>query len=176
LTHFTNPHIFIALQSDLATIELLLNAAYRGEESNKGWTTESHLIAGATRTTMEVLQNTFNTDDSNFLLYKNEANETIACVNLQQHNAKLYLGMFAVAPTLQGGGVGKVLLQASEELAIYLHCTSIYMTVISVRTELIDWYKRNGYVDTGERKPFVEDAYSGKHLQALEFMVLEKVI
>jgi len=31
------------------------------------------------------------------------------------------------------------------------------MTVISVRTELIDWYRRHGYVDTGERKPFIAD-------------------
>jgi hypothetical protein len=35
-----------------------------------------------------------------------------------------------------------------------------------VRTELIDWYKRHGYADTGERKPFAEDEVSGKHLQA----------
>jgi hypothetical protein len=28
------------------------------------------------------------------------------------------------------------------------------MTVISMRTELIDWYKRHGYIDTGDREPF----------------------
>jgi uncharacterized protein YodC (DUF2158 family) len=49
------------------------------------------------------------------------------------------------------------------------------MSVISVRTELIDWYKRNGYLENGERKVFKEDGLTGKHLQPLEFMILEKV-
>jgi len=48
------------------------------------------------------------------------------------------------------------------------------MHVISARSELIAWYKRNNYYDTGERIPFKEDGLSGKHLQPLEFMVLEK--
>jgi hypothetical protein len=48
--------------------------------------------------------------------------------------------------------------------------------VITVREELVNWYKRHGYVDTGERKPFEEDGVTGKHLQQLEFMVLEKSI
>jgi hypothetical protein len=47
---------------------------------------------------------------------------------------------------------------------------------MSVRSELIDWYKRRGYRDTGERKPFIEDSLTGKHLQPLEFMVMEKII
>jgi len=55
-----------------------------------------------------------------------------------------------------------------------LNCRSIYMTVITVRTELVSWYQRHGYADTGERKPFLEDGLTGKHLQPLEFMVLEK--
>jgi hypothetical protein len=50
------------------------------------------------------------------------------------------------------------------------------MSVIDVRTELIDWYIRNGYVDTAVRIPFEEDGVSGKHLRQLEFMILEKEI
>ena len=78
------------------------------------------------------------------------------------------------APHLQGGGIGKQLLFAAEEYAKHHLFYSIYMTVISVRTELIDWYKRHGYLDTGKRKAFREDGLTGKHLQPLEFMVLEK--
>jgi hypothetical protein len=48
------------------------------------------------------------------------------------------------------------------------------MSVISKRTELIDWYKQHGYIDTGERKAFIEDGITGKHLQKLEFMIMEK--
>ena len=41
---------------------------------------------------------------------------------------------------------------------------------------MINWYLRHGYTDTGERKPFIEDGLTGKHLQPLEFMVLEKFL
>jgi ribosomal protein S18 acetylase RimI-like enzyme len=172
---FTHPQISLALQTDLSSIEQLLNRAYRGEESVKGWTTESHLISGNTRTTIDHLQKVYDTLGSFFLIYKKE--ETIiASVNLQKHANKMYLGMFAVDPNAQGMGLGKLLLQASDEWAIHSQCSHIYMTVISVRTELIEWYKRHGYADTGERQPFDEDGYSGSHLQKLEFMVLEKQI
>jgi len=82
--------------------------------------------------------------------------------------------MFSVNPELQGGGIGKKLLHAAEEYASHVGCSIIYMTVITAREELINWYMRHGYVDTGERKPFEEDGVTGKHLQQLEFMVLEK--
>ncbi len=51
------------------------------------------------------------------------------------------------------------------------------MTVISVRKELIDWYVRHGYVDTGERKPFAfTDPRFGQPKMQLEFVVLEKLL
>jgi ribosomal protein S18 acetylase RimI-like enzyme len=82
--------------------------------------------------------------------------------------------MFAVDPDTQGQGIGKQLLHAADRHAQELGCRSIYMQVISVRRELIDWYIRHGYADTGERKPFLEDGLTGKHMQELEFAILEK--
>jgi ribosomal protein S18 acetylase RimI-like enzyme len=108
------------------------------------------------------------------LKYTNPQNEIAGCVNLQQRGNKIYLGMFSVSPHLQGGGIGRQLLLAAEEYAHHLNCNYIYMLVISARTELIAWYKRNSYYDTGEKIPFKEDGLSGKHLQPLEFIVLEK--
>jgi len=35
------------------------------------------------------------------------------------------------------------------------------MTVISVRTELIAWYQKHGYNNTGETKPFPDDIKFG---------------
>jgi ribosomal protein S18 acetylase RimI-like enzyme len=173
---FSNPAITPATVTDIDAIKNLLNNAYRGEASKKGWTSEAHLITGNTRTDDKDLSNIMLKQGSVFLKYTNEQQQIVACVNLQQQGNKIYLGMFSVAPQLQGGGIGKQILQAAEEYTRYLHCTSIYMSVVSVRTELINWYKRNGYADTGERKPFVEDEVSGKHLQSLEFMVLEKLL
>jgi ribosomal protein S18 acetylase RimI-like enzyme len=171
---FTNPYISIATLTDVTAITALLNSAYRGESSKQGWTTEAHLIAGNVRTDELNLQQVMQQPDSVVVKYSNEQQQITGCVNLQQHGNKIYLGMFSVSPQLQGFGIGKQLLKAAEEYAQQLQCTAIYMMVISARVELIDWYKRQGYKDTGERKPFIEDDLTGKHLQQLEFMVLEK--
>jgi ribosomal protein S18 acetylase RimI-like enzyme len=173
---FSNPNIKPAILTDIIAIKNLLNNAYRGEASKRGWTSEAHFITGSTRTNDTNLLQIMQQPGSIFLKYTNAEQQIIACVNLQQHGNKIYLGMFSVLPALQAGGIGKKILQAAEEYAKYLQCVSIYMSVISVRTELIDWYKRHGYADTGERKPFIEDEISGKHLQPLEFIVLEKFI
>lgn len=171
---FSNPNIAIATIADSTAIINLLNSAYRGETSKQGWTTEAHLIAGESRTDDAGLQQVMQQAGSVILKYTDAAQQVIGCVNLQQHGNKIYLGMFSVSPLQQGGGIGKQILQAAEEHAKHLQCTAIYMSVISVRTELINWYMRHGYRDTGERKPFIEDAVTGKHLQQLEFMSLEK--
>jgi len=83
--------------------------------------------------------------------------------------------MLTVRPYLQGKGIGKQMLKAAEEEAKKKGITSIFMTVISVRKELIDWYVRHGYVATGEKKPFAfSDPRFGQPKQQLEFIVLEK--
>ncbi|QNA46653.1 GNAT family N-acetyltransferase [Lacibacter sediminis] len=168
--------IAIATTEDIPQIVQLLNSAYRGESSKRGWTTEADLIAGDRRTDAASVAIVMNQPGSIILKYTNEEGEIIGTVNLQQHERGVYLGMFAVSPNQQGGGIGKQLLNAADEHAKNIGSGKIYMSVISVRKELIDWYKRHGYAETGERKPFVEDDLTGKHLQKLEFLILEKNI
>lgn len=176
LPAFYNKYISIATLTDISAIKDLLNEAYRGEKSKQGWTTEANLIAGETRTDEATIEQLMQQSGSIFIIYKDEQQEIIGCVNLQKHDTKIYLGMFSVSPQLQGGGIGKRLLQAAEDYTLHVNCKAIYMSVISERTELIDWYKRHGYADTGQRKPFTEDGLTGKHLQPLEFMILEKAL
>ncbi len=176
MVKFTHPDIFIATSVDAVAIASLLNDAYRGDASKKGWTTEANLISGNVRSSENDVAKVMQQPGSIFLKYVDDEKKIAGCVNLQQHKNRIYLGMFAVSPMLQGGGVGKHLLAAAEEYAIQCSSTCIYMTVISVRTELINWYMRHGYKDTGERKPFVEDGVTGIHLHPLEFMTLEKQI
>lgn len=175
-TIFSCSKISIANTSDCPAITALLNSAYRGESSQRGWTTEAHLIAGNVRSEEADVLQVMEKTGSVFLKYTGDTGFITGCVNLQLHGNKLYLGMFSVSPVLQGGGVGKKLLQAAEEYAISVNCSIIYMSVISLRSELIGWYQRHGYKDTGERIPFHEDGKSGKHLQPLEFMVMEKYL
>jgi ribosomal protein S18 acetylase RimI-like enzyme len=174
--NFKNPYIQIAERTDIPLIEVLLNSAYRGESSKHGWTTEAHLIAGDVRANKEVINKVWDTAGSVFLKYISNENEFAGCVNLQKIVNKIYLGMFAVSPDKQGSGIGKKMLEAAELYAKEKNCVAIFMSVISLRTELIEWYKRHGYIDTGEKKAFDEDGISGTHLQVLEFSILEKAI
>jgi ribosomal protein S18 acetylase RimI-like enzyme len=171
---FSDPHIILATPTDVPDIVALLNSAYRGESSKKGWTTEAHLIAGEVRTDDEDVHTVLTTPGSVFLIYRDDAGKLIGCMNLQRKGNRLYLGMFSVSPELQGGGLGKTLMLASEEYAKSVTAQAIYMVVISARAELIAWYERRGYKDTGKRIPFPDDGRTGKHLQDLEFMELEK--
>jgi ribosomal protein S18 acetylase RimI-like enzyme len=82
--------------------------------------------------------------------------------------------MFSVSPLAQGIGIGKKMLAAADDYARKHNCSSIYMTVISVREELIAWYERHGYEKTGKVLPFPVDERYGIPTQPLEMLVLEK--
>lgn len=172
---FSHQQINIAKADQLDEILQLVNSAYRGESSRSGWTTEADLIAGNVRIDKPSLEEVYNAEGSVILTY-HEGEKLIGTVNLQNKKDHLYLGMFSVAPTHQNAGIGRKLLMAAEEYAQHLGLSCIEMSVISVRHELISWYNRNGYVDTGKRIPFKEDGMSGKHLRQLEFTILQKVL
>jgi ribosomal protein S18 acetylase RimI-like enzyme len=160
---------------DAPELDLLVNSAYRGESSRKGWTTEADLLDG-TRTDAAAIAALIQVPGTTLLKYV-EAGQILGCVELRKEKGKLYLGMLTVRPHLQGKGIGKALLKAAEVRAMKENCQSIFMTVISVRKELIDWYVRQGYRLTGERKPFAfSDPRFGQPKMELEFVVLEKPI
>ena len=167
--------IMPASQSDTAALEKLINSAYRGEGSKKGWTTEADLLDG-TRTDEANLLELINSSNGVMLKCLNEEGEIIGCVNLQKNHDKLYLGMLTVSPNMQGAGIGKKLLVAADQHARENNCNRVYMTVISVRAELIAWYERHGFKKTGETKPFPIGEKFGIQKQPLEMIVLEKIL
>ncbi|MEP6844524.1 MAG: GNAT family N-acetyltransferase [Panacibacter sp.] len=159
---------------DIPALVRLVNSAYRGEASKKGWTTEANSLQGEFRTDEAMLLEQFNNKDTTLLKFTGDDGNIDGCVCLQKHDGRIYLGMLSVDPNTQARGIGKTLLLASEEFANEKQCSAIYMTVISLRHELIEWYKRHGYLATGETKPFPTDERFGIPTQHLEFIVLEK--
>src|SRR5690606_28279470 len=65
-----------------------------------------------------------------------------------------HIGMFAIRPALQGGGIGRALLAEAERVARARGARAAEMTVIEQRVELLAWYARRGYLPTGETEPF----------------------
>jgi ribosomal protein S18 acetylase RimI-like enzyme len=68
------------------------------------------------------------------------------------------------------------MLRKAEEVAKEQNCRAIFMTVLSIRTELVAWYERHGYQKTGEVLPFSPNPKFEITTQQLEFLVLEKPI
>lgn len=161
---------------DIPSLVALINSAYRGEEAKKGWTHEADLIEGSIRTDDAALTEIMESKDSVILACTSHSGEAVGCVFLENQFPKLYLGMLSVKPTIQGGGIGKLLLRAAEDHATALGCSSIIMHVIPLRLELIAWYERAGYVNTGVHKPFPNTTAFGKPRQPIDFVVLEKTI
>ena len=166
--------ISIADAKDVSSLVALVDSAYRGENSKQGWTSEADLFVGEKRTDEATVGNLIKKPGAVFLKYTNEQGVIEGCVFLHKKNNRLYLGMFSVSPRTQGKGIGKKLLVAADDYARKENCTSIFMTVITVRRELIAWYERNGYSTTGKVLPFPADERFGVPTRPLEMVVLEK--
>jgi N-acetylglutamate synthase-like GNAT family acetyltransferase len=164
-----------ATLADTTELTHLVNSAYRGEPSKKGWTTEAHLLEGIRidePTMAEYIQDA----DTTILKYSNNDGLIIGCVYLQVRIQRLYLGMLTVSPTLQTNGIGRQLLHEAEHVAHQLNCRVIFMTVISTRLELINWYERRGYHATGKMVPFPDTTKFGTPNQVIELAVFEKEV
>jgi GNAT superfamily N-acetyltransferase len=159
-----------AKPGDVDDVVSLVESAYRGESSRAGWTTEADLLDGQ-RTDPDEVASVL--DD---LIVAEDDSGLVGCCTLIPRDGHAYFGMFAVRPGLQGGGVGSQLLAEAERLAAEHGAGHVEMTVISTRTELIDFYLRRGYVDTGETRPFPygDDRFGRPRRDDLAFTVLVK--
>lgn len=145
-----------ALLSDVDRIQDLVNSAYRGPSSKRGWTTEADILTG-TRTSSDHLREMIREADSQIeLAYEQDI--LIACVAIKKEKSgTLYFGMLTVKPEIQARGIGKALILHVEQMALSLQCRGLRISVIHVRSELIAYYERRGFVATGVSEPFVFD-------------------
>ena len=168
---FTSPNIFSAKTGDIPELVLLINKAYKGESSKRAWTSERNLFDGL-RTNENALSELLGDENAIILKYVNDNGAIVGCVYLQKQESQIYLGLLCVSPDIQAAGIGKQLLIAAEEYAQKKNCNKIVLTVISIRHELVEWYKRNGYHQLGI-KPFPQDKINIPN-QELELFILEK--
>jgi len=164
-----------ATLQDVDAIVELVESAYRGEASRAGWTTEADLLDGQ-RTDADEVSRLIQQEDSLILMC--ERNGVLAAsVHLHKKPDSTYLGMFAVQPGLQGGGIGRCLLTEAEQYVLNeWQCRLLRMLVISQRKELVAWYQRRGYRATGKMVPFPygDARYGLPRRDDLVLMILEK--
>lgn len=164
------PLIRPARPDEVEALVDLVHSAYRGETSRQGWTHEADLLDGS-RTDAEEIA-----DLLPDLLVAEGDGRLLGCCALTLRGDHGYFGTFAVRPDLQAGGIGSALLAAAEERARAEGVDRVEMTVLSGRSELIAYYARRGYTDTGERRPFPYGVERNgiPRTDDLEFAVLQK--
>ncbi|GHH48222.1 MULTISPECIES: GNAT family N-acetyltransferase [Gammaproteobacteria] len=164
-----------ATVADVDAIVALVTSAYRGDASRTGWTTEADFLDGQ-RIDPEVLRADILRDRSLVLLVEQDG-QLVACAHIADEDGAGYFGMFSVSPTLQGGGIGKRLMEEAERIVADQWGRSVMrMTVIDIRSELIAFYERRGYRRTGVTKPFPygDERFGVPLRDDLRFEVLEK--
>lgn len=172
-------HFRAATAADTDAIVALVESAYRGEASRAGWTTEADLLDGR-RTGPDDVAECIARPRSTILLAgqgPDDARELVACAHVADEEGAGYFGMFSVRPGLQGGGIGKRLLEHAERyVREHWSLQVMRMTVIDVRDELIAFYERRGYRRTGIVKPFPygDERFGIPRRDDLRFEVLEK--
>jgi ribosomal protein S18 acetylase RimI-like enzyme len=142
-----------AEKEDAAAVTRLINSAYRGETANLGWTSESDYMEGLRMTDEDMERLIDQPHIGNFKCCTPEE-EIVGFISLEQRPGFLYLSLLTVSPLAQAGGIGKHLLAFADAHARSLSKPAILLTVVNIRTELIAWYERRGYLATGETMPF----------------------
>ena len=165
-----------AVVADIPALHRLIESAYRGEASRAGWTTEADLLAGQ-RTDPEDLASVL-ADPAQAMLTAWRGDELAGCILIADRGEGTgYFGMLSVSPSLQGGGLGRRLVEAAHAaLTGRFGARRARISVFPQRETLIEWYRRLGYAPTGETLPFpYGDPRFGLPLRDdLHFIVLER--
>ncbi|OLT27571.1 GNAT family N-acetyltransferase [Nocardiopsis sp. CNR-923] len=142
-----------AARGDVPALVELVNSCYRGDDSRRGWTTEADLLGGQ-RVDKDGMGELLGRTNALVLVAEAEG-ELVACCELRRDTSGAYFGMFSVRPTAQGTGLGRrVLAEAERTVVRTWGCRVMRMKVLKQRQDLISWYERRGYTNTGRISPF----------------------
>lgn len=130
----------VATAADVCDVVTLVNTAFSVETFLEGTRTDESRIA-------EMLGR------GEFLVAEDENGNIVGSVYTEARgnpgNPSGYLGMLAVDPAQQGKGLGRTLAEAAEARARSHGCKQMDIDVLSPRTDLIPFYRKLGYLETG---------------------------
>lgn len=170
-----------AQPDDLTTLVEIINQSYRGG-GQRSWASEQGLVQGQ-RIDFDQLKQLFYKSNVTLLVGEiftasQHSPVTVACLALSSNKDRVEIGTYCVAPAYQNLGLGRQVLSLAEAYALqkYPNQKIFEMYVLDVRTELIAFYLRAGYIKSGHTEPYPVDADVGVPCVPIELIHLYKSI
>lgn len=129
----------VASEADAAAIASITNAAFAIETFLEGMRTNAPRAAEMMRL-------------GEFLVAVEQHETLVASVYVETRGARGYFGMLAVDPMYQGKGFGARMVRAAEDYCRERGCKAMDITVLSLRPELLPFYHRLGYEESGQEE------------------------
>ncbi|OTG63536.1 hypothetical protein B9T25_13655 [Acinetobacter sp. ANC 4470] len=168
-----------ANSSDIQNLMILINQAYR-TNNLASWTSEEGIVAGARINEQQLLHLLLQQNVQLFVAdLQDSAQQTLlGCIGLTFQQDTVEIGTFCVASSWQNQGVGRQLLEYAEmkaqEICVNLKCYEMF--VLDVRSELIEYYERCGYVKTACIENYPMNANVGRPLIDLKLQQMKKLV
>lgn len=167
-----------AQSKDISAIENLIEAGYRKDEARLGWTHETDILSGDRLSDGEIAKTLEDKNSKMFVAIDSNNHEVIGVICVTKDNDWIEFGKFSVRPNLQGSGIGRKLITHVENFVSEIWGEKkLKLSVISRRTELVDFYLRCGFIDTGHRIDFLKVhpyVILKKGVENLEVIIMEK--
>ena len=130
----------VAVEEDVPEIVRVINAAYRVED----------FFVNGNRTSEEDVRRRMSTPGVSFLVVDGERAGTLAAaVAVDVHDRRGHFAMLSVDPALQGGGLGRLMIDEIERFCRTAGCRNLDIEVVNLREELPPFYRRFGFVESG---------------------------
>jgi N-acetylglutamate synthase-like GNAT family acetyltransferase len=138
----------LAESQDAEAIVAVINAAFRRAEA---------FLIDRDRIDLETVRSLL--QKGKFLVADSEDSGVLAgCVYVELKHDRAYLGLLAVDPQRQKGGLGSQLMTAAENYCARSGCRFMDLRIVNVRQELPSYNRKRGYVKTGTA-PFPADLH-----------------
>ncbi|KAJ6015001.1 hypothetical protein N7540_009592 [Penicillium herquei] len=176
----------LATPDDAPSIQNLVQSAFRAADTRKNWTADLELGRNFSVEVDSVLATIEKPNQGILLAFtgvtgtpesENGSAQLVASVEVTKKSpSRARFSLFAVHHEYQQAGIGRRVLAQAE-----LYCREKWGSVIfeldalSTREELIAWYERQGYEQTGMLTSFPVQIYPDLHLSHdLAFVEMEK--
>lgn len=146
----------VARPDDTDALVALVNDAYR---------VEAFFVGGDRTASAEISQ----LIDASEVFVVDDELGVAACVHVAVHEGRGYFGMLAVRPDAQGKGLARLLIEDAEARVRAAGCQWMDIKVVNLRTDLVPFYERLGYV-AGGTEPYVHRPV----LQPCHFVLMTK--